>query len=693
MPILLKKAPFLRLVIPLMAGIIIQHHWHFSSNTAIFIIGAAGSFSLVFYLLPPFYKLRYRNAQGLGILAAVFGLGMLLYTVKDLRYQADWAGRFFAEATTITTTLTEKPVEKTNSYKATATVRSVEQYGKIHHTRGNLILYFQKDTAVSDLQLGQTITFQKQPSAIRNSGNPGSFNYRQYSIFNGITHTVFLSTQEYQVSGMPVKKSFNSLLDQIRSYVLKTLKTYISGKKEQGLAQALLIGYRDELDKDLLQSYINTGVVHVIAVSGMHLALIFWLLHLMFSPLLKSKKTYWLHPVLVLAILWLFTLIAGGAASIVRAAVMFSFIMVGKSLHRNVSVYNSLAGSAFLLLCINPYWLCDLGFQLSYAAVVSIILFYKPIYNLLFIRNKILDRLWQLAAVSIAAQLLTSPIAMYHFHQLPVYFLITNLLIVPVSSLVLVGELILVLISPLQALAKILGSILSGCIWWMNSFIENLEKFPLSVWDGIQINELQTLLLFVIIAGGAWWLIENKKPGFWVLLIALMGFLGFRAVSFSKASEQRKIIVYNINKHTALDFIEGRNHLLIADSAVQPKTPLWNMNIKPATILFRLKPARSLPHFQRDGNFFSFYDQKILLINSSVTPSDTAGNLEPDLVILSGNPRLYISDLLKIMRPSKIVISSSVPAWKAGYWKRDCDSLQVPYYDVSEKGAFVMSLR
>lgn len=692
-PILLKKAPFIRLVIPLVIGIIAGNQGLFAIRVLIYVFIISLLFSFFFFFLPPYYRLRFRLVQGTGLLLALLALGALLYTVNDVRYKPNWFGHRVLKAETITATLLEKPVEKPNSFKATATINTLVQQNQESPASGTILVYFQKDSAIAALQAGSILSFDKQPAAIRNSGNPGNFDYRQYALFNGITHQVFLTAQDYQLSPEKGKTSFNTILGNIRNYVLKTLKTFITGKKEQGLAQALLIGYRDELDKDLLQSYINTGVVHVIAVSGMHLALIFWLLNLLFSPLLKNRKTKWLHPVLVLGVLWLFTLIAGGAASIVRAAVMFTFILVGKSLHRNTSVYNSLAGSAFLLLCYNPYWLWDVGFQLSYAAVLSIVIFYKPIYNRLYISNKSLNWVWQLAAVSIAAQILTSPLAMYHFHQLPVYFLITNLLIVPVSSLVLVGELVLVLCSPAYYPAKILGAVLKGCIWWMNSFIQNLEKFPLSVWDGIQINIVQTLLLFVMIAAIAFWLLEKKKSGLWVTLTALVGFLSIRTVSFLRAAGQKKIIVYNISKHTAIDFIEGRDHLLLADSAVQPLSALWNLNIKPATILYRLKPASRPPHLKRTGQEISFFNKKILLINSSLSLKDTALRSAPDLVILSGNPRIYISDLVNLLHPAKIVISSSVPAWKARYWKQDGDSLRVPVHYVAENGAFVMNLR
>ena len=193
--------------------------------------------------------------------------------------------------------------------------------------------------------------------------------------------------------------------------LVQLLRKYIPGEKEKGLAEALLIGYKNDLDKELVQSYSNTGVVHIIAISGLHLGIIYWLLELLFQPLLKKRKTKWLRPLLIISGLWTFSLLAGAQPSVLRSALMFSMIVIGESLGRKNTAFNSLACSALILLLINPYWLWDLGFQLSYAAVASILIFMRPVYNLLYFPNKLIDFIWKMNAVTLAAQILTISIA------------------------------------------------------------------------------------------------------------------------------------------------------------------------------------------------------------------------------------------------------------------------------------------
>src|SRR6185436_8991967 len=188
--------------------------------------------------------------------------------------------------------------------------------------------------------------------------------------------------------------------------VLEILSKYIPGAKESGLAKALLIGYKDELDKNLVQAYASTGVVHIIAISGLHLGIIYGLLTLVFSPLQKIIQWKWATISLILVGLWLFSFLAGAGPSVLRSAFMFSMIVLGSTLSKHFNVFNNLAFSAFALLCYNPYWLWDAGFQLSYAAVISIVLFFKWIYNWVYFTNKFIDFAWKLIAVTLSAQIL-----------------------------------------------------------------------------------------------------------------------------------------------------------------------------------------------------------------------------------------------------------------------------------------------
>jgi competence protein ComEC len=415
----------------LVAGIILQWHLQLSFTWLAICLSICLSSIVIYWFLPLNKKYRFSAINGIIINVLLLFFGAILVWAKDIRHHKEWINHYYKNNSSVIVALEEPLVEKTNSYKALASFKAVYANDSFQAVEGKLIIYFKKEASIKQLHYGSQIVLTRTLQEIKNSGNPGSFDYKRYSLFQGITHQVYLAKTDFKLLPEESKNVFDEMIFNCREWVLSTLRKNIHGEKEQGLAEALLIGYKDDLDKNLVQAYSNTGVVHVIAISGLHLGLIYMLLLLLTKPLKRIRKLIWLRLLIIVGSLWLFSLLAGGQPSVLRSAVMFTCIAVGEVVSRKTSIYNTLALSAFLLLCYNPYWLWDVGFQLSYAAVLSIIMFFRPVYNWFYFPNKIIDFLWKLNAVTIAAQLLTLPISIYHFHQIPTLFLFTNMVAVP----------------------------------------------------------------------------------------------------------------------------------------------------------------------------------------------------------------------------------------------------------------------
>ena len=692
-----KKAPAIRILFPFVLGILLQ--WHLQLETAILLLIFSVSLILIFFFffIPFFEKFKLAIVNGISIAFLFATLGALLAWQKDIRHDKSWFGKNYKNGNSLIVTILEPPVEKAKSYKANVSVDFVIQQDSSIKSKGSIILYFKKDSLIRTLKYGSQLLLKKDLQEIKNSGNPGGFDYKKYSLFQGITHQLYLNENDFEILASEKKDRFKEFIFSLRVKVLNILRKNIKGEKEIGLAEALLIGYKDNLNKTLVQSYTNTGVVHVIAISGLHLGLIYWLLLLLFKPLQKRKNINpiaigWLNPVLIITGLWLFSLLAGAQPSIVRSAVMFTCIVLGDSLARKTSIFNSLALSAFLLLCFNPYWLWDVGFQLSYAAVLSIVIFMKPIYNWFYFKNKALDFLWKLNAITIAAQILTLPVSIYHFHQFPNYFLLTNFIAVPLSSLILLGEIFLCAISFVPAVALLVGKILNWLIGLMNSYVERIEELPFALWDGLQINMLQVALLLLATAGFGFWLMEKTKPGLTMGLAALLSFFLFRTISFEKAEADKEMIVYNVPQKQAIDIIAGRKYLFRGDADLLADDFVRNFHIKPSRVINRINATDSLKNFTDTENLIQFNDKKILLIDTTSNYIPLREKIVLDMLIVSKNPKLYFKKLAETFAIKQVVFDGSVPVWRMNYWKKDCDDLNIPYYDVSEKGAFVMRL-
>ncbi|MBN8719159.1 MAG: ComEC/Rec2 family competence protein [Sediminibacterium magnilacihabitans] len=530
-----KQCPFLRLLMALITGIIIQDIIHPTWMIA-GLLAATGACLFLFYqLLPVTKKFRFRKAAGIAVHLLILSAGMTSFYLHEWQNRPNWLGNHYHPGDTLIAVLQEPLVEKRRSFKALTTITHVQQpgAGKVNRwkkVQGDVLLYFKKEDLRHGLVYGSQLLLYKPLQPITNDARAG-FDYRKYCASQGIHYQAFLSSHDYELLNNTLAEPVTSMLFRVRDFVIHTFRTYINGHTEAGVAEALLIGYRNDLDKELMQSYSNTGVVHIIAISGMHLAMIYGLLVFLLKPLRAVPVIGRIAPLLVFCTLWGFSLLAGAGASILRSAVTFSFILVGDLMGKKGHSLNSLAASAFCLLVYNPFFLWDIGFQLSYSAVLGILLFLQPLYKSIHFENKLLDQLWKLHAITLAAQILTFPLLLYHFHQFPTLFLFSNFFAVPLSGLILYGCLFLLLVAPLPVLASCTGKIICWLIFQLNTLITRTDNIPFAVIHNLDPGLWQTIVLYGCIAALAWWLMHRKPQGLLWAMVCLVLLPLFRLLS------------------------------------------------------------------------------------------------------------------------------------------------------------------
>jgi len=691
-PYIWKQAPFLRLLLPFMAGILLQYYCPFPMFIAWIAIPAAILFLLLFNRRSSFLQWRFAWLNGAMIIIIFLSLGFLTGYYNDNTHRIAWYGNHIKDGRGLVINIEEPLTERPKSFKTSGAVRQIIADDSVITVNGSLLIYFQKDSLQQIPGYGARILVCKPLQPIKGSGNPGAFDYQRYAALQGLYHQLYLKRGDYILLDGRQTNWFDNFLFSLREKVLHALKTYIPGEKEAGMAEALLVGYKEDLDKDLVQSYSNTGVVHVIAISGMHLGLIYWLLNLLFIPFKGRKKLSWVKAVCIISGLWLFALLAGGGPSILRSAVMFTCIIIGDNLSRKASIYNSLAASAFILLCFHPGWLWDVGFQLSYIAVLSIVVFMQPVYHLMYVKNKLLDTLWKLTAVTFAAQLLTVPLCVYHFHQFPNYFLIANMVAVPLSGLVVLGEILLCAVAAIPVAANIAGSVLHTLIYWMNGFIERLQLLPHALWDGLQVNLLQTICMYIIIAGFAYWLLQKSKKGLFAGLLALLLFLSIKIVVLNEANHRTQLVVYNVPSHEAMDIICGGQYLFTGDSDLIEGSPLVNLQLNPYRRMSFCKPTDSLPGCVILDGGMLLNHKRIVVLDTSISTASFTEKINADIVVISQHPTLNILSLLQKINCSQLVIDASNPVWKVNKWKEEAGKAGLSCFSVVDNGAFVMNL-
>lgn len=647
----------------------------------------------LFYYLPIGIRFHLQWLQGLMLNLLIFCFALFLTRQVDIRNDRGWFGTYLNDSSAIIVKLTEPPVEKAKSFKATATVQGFVYNGRIKNAKGKLLIYFSKEELSYLPAYGDHILITNGISEVKNAGNPGAFDYKRYLCFQQTFHQAFLKNGDYRLVKKTGGNPFYRFIFLARTTTIGTLQRYIRGdKKVTGIAEALLIGYKENLDKETVQEYSNTGVVHIIAISGMHLGLIYVVLVWIFSrvPLIKNSTV--VKVALILTCLWLFSLLTGASASVLRSAVMFTCIITGKSFFKGGSMYNSLAASAFLLLCYDPFLLWDVGFQLSYCAVIGIVWLQKPFSDLLYIANKYRRKLWEMCTVTMAAQVLTLPVCLYYFHQFPTTFLFTNLFCVPLSTVVLFGEILLILLSFAGPIAAIIGKCVYILIWLMNFIVRTCNRLPFSVVENIYTDPFTTVLLYLFVISLISGLLYKKKKYLRFAagsLIILAAFHGYEKI---KVLQQKKIVIYQINRHTAIDFITGNTFAFYGDEACNKDAALYNYHLKPARIALQATDRKDdLNNLSRSGRIWQFYHKTILIIDSTVRFENTISKIKTDVLLIRGNPKLNLADITSAVRPAVVVIDGSNSLWKIGQWKKECEQLHLPCHIIPEKGAFILN--
>lgn len=684
-----KFAPFLRLLIPFIIGLCVQYYFALPIVFWLIVLAFATIIYGIYKLMNISKQFFWNWLTGTAANAAFIAFGGIILFINDGKNDPLSIKNKYREQQSVVVTIQEPLTETNKSYKANASVAAIGTNSTLQPVTGNIILYFSKENGKPNVEYGSQIVFKKQMQSIKNSGNPACFDYVKYCEYQKIYYQVFLKAGDYSILKEKSAEKIKQFLFATRISVTNILQQYITGRKELGLAEALLIGYKQDLDKDLVQAYTNTGVVHIIAISGLHLAVIYWLLTVLLKPLGKNGASRFVKPLIIIAFLWLFSLLSGASPSVMRSVVMFTCIVLGETFSKQSNIYNTLSISAFLLLCYNPFWLWDVGFQLSYAAVLSIVIFMKPIYHCLTLQNKLLDNIWQTTAVTISAQILTTPISLYYFHQFPIFFLLTNLLAVPISSVVLIGEILLCAVSFIKPVAVIVGKIVTFFTWFMDGIIERINSISFSTWQGLQITVLQNILLYVFIIAIALWLMQQHKRYLFAGLITFLAFISLRTHSFYKASIQQKLIVYNVPQMQAIDIVQGRKYQFVGDKELLQDAFLQNFHLMPSRIWHRVTCDSMKCN---NNNVVEFSNKKVLIIDTKEKFAPQMQKLNADVIIISHNPRLYIDDILQAFTCNTLVFDSSNPDWKTQKWKKDCERLGQKYYVVKEQGAFVLEL-
>ena len=594
-----------------------------------------------------------------------------------------------------------EPAERANSYRFTLNADLVKTDNALKRVSGNIMVYVAKDSLAKSIHYGDRIIFTESPVIVPGPKNPEEFDYAAYLKNKGIYHQVFLRTGRYEIKHDAGGNALQAFAYRVRKELLRLFRDAGMDGREYAVAAALMIGYGDLLDVDQREAFAGAGAMHILCVSGLHVGIIFILADKLFFFLRKRKRGIWLRPVLILLVIWFYALITGLAPSVMRASLMFSLVTIGGALNRKSHIINSISASAFLLMLMNPAVIFELGFQLSYAAVLGIVLL-QPHFQKLFIpHNKVEKYLWDIITVSLAAQIATGPISLMYFHQFPNYFLITNLIVIPLAGVLIYSGLAFVLLSQIPVLSTIASTVLVLELKFLNSSVGFIEGLPGAVSRNIYLPGFPTFLLYMFILSLFVFVLYKNRYWFRLGIASLVLFLMVMGWTDIQRADRHELIIHSLRSHTAIGLVENQNHTLFADSALIANPEQLSYPLEGYIIKNGLRPVEMVDvsaDYTQEGmpmvyhGFIEAGGKRIAVVSDKNCLPEAGKQIKVDFVVLTGNPWVKAGELTAAFPGATFVIDASNWQRRKEQWLEDFKKLNANTYSIAEKGALVVKL-
>ena len=547
---------------------------------------------------------------------------------------------------------------------------------------GKVLVNIQKDSLSKSLGVDDKIVTTTFFREISKPKNPYEFNYKNYLKNQQIQYQVYLKRGELLLVDTTTH-TLKGFASDIRKVINESLQNDGFKGNELAVINALLLGQRQLISYDLMQSYTGAGAIHILAVSGLHVGIILLILNFLLKPLHQIKHGKLLASILIVISLWVFALIAGLSASVVRAVTMFTAISIGMYSNRSASMYNTLLISMFFLLIFHPNYIFDVGFQLSYLAVFSIVWMQPKLYNLIKIDNWLFNKLWQLFTVSMAAQIGVLPLSLYYFHQFPGLFFVSNLVIIPFLGVILITGVLVITLSVLGILPPFLLKVYEFIIQTLNIFVEWISNQEFFIIQHI------TFSIFVMLTSYAFILFVFKwfeKKKFYRLLLVFSSIIALQVVFVFekyKLETAHSFIVFNRSKES---IIGVRNERKLNVEGSQEVVSTFKNPLKSYVVGTGID---SIVLQKKKNNFIEFKSERIFIVDSLGLYQ--LKSIQPTIVVLRQSPKINLNRLISFLKPNIIIADGSNYKSYVEHWKQTCSKTKTPFYNTMQNGAYILN--
>lgn len=690
--------PYIRLVIPWMAGVFCGDY-AFGHSIALWqellLLGVFTTLTFVFYLVNR-YSLRWCFGAIVSILFFLGGWGAMTYQLQASEFS------FPKEEIVYRALITDPPLAKEKTYLCRVIVEEFYHSSSVHKVNKKAVLYLQKDSlAAARLRRGSELLVSTTISSPSSGNNFDEFNYARYLMRQGISGTGYVPAGKWAISSSLSSRS-SSLYTVVRNVAMDCREQVATLYRKLGfdgdefaVLSALTIGEKADLSEDIRDSYSKAGASHVLALSGLHIGLIYALLFFLLKPFVtKFKWGKYLSFIFLFILLVAFAIFTGLSSSVVRSVCMFSVFICGSLIGKKSFSLNSLAATAWVMLLFKPVWLFDVGFQLSFVAVLSILLIQQPIYDLFPVKRKWAKYVWGLMSVSISAQLATTPLVLYYFSSFSTYFLLTNIVIIPLVTLVLYTAVVMLILTPLPAVQLLVAHCLVYCLTLLNNFVRWIDQLPFSSLSSGWLYRSEVLGIYIVLFFLFYYIKHQNLNRLRIFLVSLLVLGVYHGVVRWQDHPLPSLVFYNVKGCPAVHCLSEDRHSWVnyADSSSGSR----RLQVVAANYWKRLQlsPPTEITYDYEDTSFYR-RDQLIFYRGASVcmvTDNRWRNKMAVNPLCIN---YLYLcrgytgrlQELTRIFSTSYVLLDSSLSDYRRASLKKECEKLGIPFISLPEKGS------
>jgi competence protein ComEC len=547
---------------------------------------------------------------------------------------------------------------------------------------GRILLNIRRDSVYPTFVTGNLLHITGVLYKNKPPNNPNQFDYGAYLSKKQIYAQLYPDSELIRIS-LELKKDIWYYASNIRSTIIENLEKSGFHKKELSVAIALILGQKQDISPEIIQSYQYAGAIHILSVSGLHVGFLLLFLTFILSPIPNTKRGTLIKLIIILLNLASFAIIAGLAPSVVRSVTMFSFVALGYQLRRSVNIYHTLLVSVLLILVFQPSFLFDVGFQLSYIALFSIVWLQPLLVSIWTPNNKALNYFWKILTVSFAAQIGTMPLSIYYFHQFPGLFFITNLLVIPLLSFIMILGVLVMVLAAFDYVPVFLSKPLEWSIYFLNKLINSVASFEQFIIRDIPFNRYLLLSSYLLIIAAIYWL---KKPSFNKLAIVLVSIIAIQ-VSFIhikwNVHHQQEWVIFNLKNNSMITERNGNKTTLYADDSIRKNSSENTVLKSYLTANFSVLSTK-----EKIKNTAFFKENRILIIDSTGMYSE---ELRPDIILITQSPKINVERMLQLLKPKMVVADNSNYKNIQKHWRQSCEKQKIPFHAIGEKGFFKLN--